>query len=49
MDQGPSLAVGQAKEDGPSEAGGSLPSLLGWIGLAVAEGQGKVLDREREQ
>lgn len=29
MDQGPSLAEGQGKDDGPSEAGVSLSSLLG--------------------
>lgn len=43
MDQGPSLAEGQGKEDGVSEAGGSLPSLLGWNGLTVAVGPGKAV------
>lgn len=47
-DQGPSLAEGQSKEDGWSEAGGSLPSLLEWNGLTVAVGQGKAVG-QREQ
>lgn len=44
MDQGPSLAEGQGKEDGPSEAGGSLiPVRVEWANRAVGQGKAVAL------